>query len=279
MPTTKQRREAARRRLERQIQRRQEAAAKRRRRNVITASFLSVVVVLGAVWLVWANVSDSGSSKKAAAASASATPTATASTRAAKSTSGPCKYTETAATIANKNAKDVGLPADPKPTPTTGTAQFALSTNLGAIDIQLDRVNAPCTVQSFTYLASKKFFDGTKCHRLVTSGIYVLQCGDPSGSGSGGPTYQIKDENLKKASYTRGTVAMANSGANTNGSQFFIIYKDSTKLPKSYTVIGKVTSGLDLVDKVAKAGSTNSNGTGDGAPKEAVTIKTGRITG
>ena len=277
MPTTKQRRDAARRRLERQIQRRQEAAAKRRRRNVITASFLSVVVVLGAVWLVWANASGSDSSKKASAASA--TPTATASARAPKSTSGPCKYAETATTLANKNVKDVGLPADPKPTPATGTAQFALTTNLGAIDIQLDRAKAPCTVQSFAYLAGKKFFDGTKCHRLVTTTIYVLQCGDPSGTGNGGPTYQIKDENLKTASYTRGVVAMANGGANTDGSQFFIIYKDSTKLPKSYTVIGKVTTGLDIVDEVAKAGSNNSNATGDGAPKKAVTIKTASITG
>jgi peptidyl-prolyl cis-trans isomerase B (cyclophilin B) len=280
VPTSKQRRETARRRLERQLQRRHEMAARRRRRNLILASALGVVLVIGAVVLIVAKTGGNG--KPAAASSSSATPTPTPSPtptpkRPAKSTSGPCKYAETNSTLTNPNVKDVGLPPDPKATPNRGTVDFALTTNIGGITIQLDRASAPCTVQSFAYLAGKKFFDNTHCHRLTTTGIFVLQCGDPSGTGSGGPTYQIKDESLAKARYVRGVVAMANGGANTDGSQFFIIYKDSTSLPKSYTVIGKVTKGMDIIDRVAKAGSTNSNGSGDGAPKMAVTIKTARI--
>ncbi len=281
MPTSKQRRETARRRLERQLQRRQEQAARRRRRNLVLAAALGVVLVVGAVWLVIAKTGGTG--KPAAAASSSApastpaTPTPTPK-HPAKSTSGPCKYAETNATLTSPNVKDVGLPPDPKSTPSSGTANFALDTNDGAITIQLNRAAAPCTVQSFVYLAGKKFFDNTKCHRLTTANIFVLQCGDPSGTGGGGPTYQIKDENLAKAKYTRGMVAMANGGPNTNGSQFFILWKDSTSLPKSYTVIGKVAAGLDVVDRVAKAGSDNKNGSGDGAPRMSVIIKTARIT-
>jgi peptidyl-prolyl cis-trans isomerase B (cyclophilin B) len=279
VPTSKQRRETARRRLERQLQRRQELAARRRRRTLVAAAAFGVVLVVGAIWLIVAKVG--GDNKTTAAATASptttpASPTPTPS-RPPKTTSGPCKYAESNQTLVNPNAKDVGLPPDPKTTPKTGTVDFALNTSVGAITIQLDRAEAPCTAQSFVYLAGKKFFDGTKCHRLTTANIFVLQCGDPSGTGGGGPTYQVKDENLAKAKYTRGTVAMANGGPNTNSSQFFIIYKDSTSLPKSYTVIGKVTTGLDLVDKVAKAGSDNKNGAGDGAPKTPVNIKTARI--
>ena len=278
MPTSKQRRETARRRLERQLQRRQEQAARRRRRNLVIAAAFGVLLVVGGVWLVIAKV---GGNEKPAAASSSS-PTATPSPTPTpkhppKMTSGACKYAESNSTLTNPNVKDVGLPPDPKTTPHTGAVNFALTTSAGAITIQLDRAGAPCTVQSFVYLAGKKFFDNTKCHRLTTSNIFVLQCGDPSGTGSGGPSYQIKDENLARAKYTRGMVAMANGGPNTNGSQFFIIWKDSTSLPKSYTVIGKVTAGLDVIDKVAKAGSDNKNGSGDGAPKLPVTIKTARI--
>ncbi len=138
----------------------------------------------------------------------------------------------------------------------------------------LDGAAAPCNVQSIAYLATKGYYDNTPCHRLVTSGIYVLQCGDPTGTGSGGPGYTAKDENLTNADYSQvGTIAMANSGADTNGSQFFIICKDSsTGLQKTYTVIGKVTAGMDIVQKVAAAGEDDSNGTGDGKPKLAITF-------
>ncbi len=128
------------------------------------------------------------------------------------------------------------------------------------------------------YLAAQKFFNDTPCHRLTTtSPLYVLQCGDPTGTGTGGPGYKFNDENLAGAKYTQGTVAMANGGANTNGSQFFIVYKNSTLAP-SYTPFGTVVKGLGIVQNVAKAGSDNSNGPGDGHPKEKVVINSITIT-
>ncbi|MFD0636922.1 peptidylprolyl isomerase [Catenulispora yoronensis] len=119
-------------------------------------------------------------------------------------------------------------------------------------------------------MAKKGYFDNTKCHRLTTQGIYVLQCGDPSATGSGGPGYQFQDENLTGATYPAGTIAMANAGPGTNGSQFFIVYKD-TQLPASYTPWGKITGGLDVVTKIAAGGE--DTGSGDGKPKLPADIK------
>lgn len=150
-----------------------------------------------------------------------------------------------------------------------------LKTNRGTITIELDGAKAPCTVASFRHLAGLKYFDGTPCHRLTTVGLHVLQCGDPSGTGMGGPTYKFADENLPHGAvppYPRGTVAMANAGPDTNGSQFFINYKDN-RIDPYYAVIGRVTSGLDVVDKVANAGAEAGNGAGDGAPKLSITIE------
>jgi peptidyl-prolyl cis-trans isomerase B (cyclophilin B) len=289
VPTTKQRRQTARRRLERQLERRAQVAKRRRARNQIAGAVAAVLVVVGGVWLVAAKT---GNDKTPAAAqpsvSSSASPGPTAAPvptatfaknkRAVAKTSGPCKYAETAETLASTYTKDVGLPPDPASTPKTGSPTFALTTSQGAITIKLDPAKSPCTVQSFTFLAGKKFFDGTHCHRLTTSDtLAVLQCGDPSGTGQGGPTYQIKDEGLKGATYKRGTVAMANGGANTNGSQFFLVYKDS-QLPASYTPIGTVTAGLDVLDKIGAGGTDNANGQGDGKPILGVTITTARIS-
>jgi peptidyl-prolyl cis-trans isomerase B (cyclophilin B) len=151
-------------------------------------------------------------------------------------------------------------------------------TNCGTIVVNLDGKNAPHTVNSFAFLAGKHYFDNTPCHRLTTSGIFVLQCGDPTGSGSGGPGYTIPDENLKGATYPAGTVAMANTGQpHTGGSQFFFVYAD-TPLPPQYTPFGHVTTGLDVLQAIAKAGSDDSNGSGDGAPKQAVTIESFTVT-
>jgi peptidyl-prolyl cis-trans isomerase B (cyclophilin B) len=127
-----------------------------------------------------------------------------------------------------------------------------------------------------SYLANKGYFDSSPCHRLTTQGIFVLQCGDPTASGSGGPAWQVPDENLPKGSgniYPAGTVAMANSGPNTNGSQFFIVYEDNSRLGANYTIWGKVIKGLDIVKTIAGLGSNNSNGPGDGAPNQAITIE------
>lgn len=147
-------------------------------------------------------------------------------------------------------------------------------TNRGTIVAQL-YATAPCTVNSFAFLASKSYFDGTKCHRLLNApGFTALQCGDPSATGSGGPGYAFADENLTGATYPRGTLAMANAGAGTNGSQFFFVFKDSQFSP-NYTPFGKVVSGLDVLDAIAAEGT--DNGQSDGAPKKTVTLSSVRI--
>ena len=150
--------------------------------------------------------------------------------------------------------------------PTNYTASIV--TNCGTITVTLDGKAAPHTVNSFVFLAGKHYFDNTKCHRLTTSGIFVLQCGDPTGTGTGGPGYQFRDENLSGATYPAGTVAMANAGPGTNGSQFFFVYAD-TPLPPNYTPFGTVTSGLDILKAIAAKGSTPP---GDGAPNQPVVI-------
>ncbi|MEU4820579.1 peptidylprolyl isomerase [Actinomadura sp. NPDC023710] len=167
------------------------------------------------------------------------------------------------------NVKEVGKP--PVALPATAPSRATVETGLGTLQISLDAGTAPCTVNSLAYLAAQKFYDRTSCHRLTTDpSLQVLQCGDPSGTGAGGPGYQFDDESLSSARYTRGAVAMANAGPNTNGSQFFILYGDTTSLPASYTVFGRVTSGMDIVDAVAKKGV--AGGGTDGAPKQKVAI-------
>jgi peptidyl-prolyl cis-trans isomerase B (cyclophilin B) len=201
--------------------------------------------------------------------------------------------------VANGSTTDTGVP--PRlTTKTTGTRDMAITLNSGEVDAQLDATAAPCATESFTFLAGRDFFNNTTCHRITTADIYVLQCGDPSGTGSGGASYQFDDENLPidyppastpSASpnssptgetpviYPAGTIAMANSGPNTNGSQFFIVYKDSPFTP-DYSVVGKVTKGLDVIQNIAKAGVAPINGTAqtDGKPANTVTIQSLAVT-
>jgi len=295
VPNSKQRRDTARRHLERQLVNRQKRDARRRQLNVV-ATVVGILVLIGVVAITVvalksgksnstaAGASDSTSASPSASASASSTaapePSRAAApikARAAKSTSGPCGYKEDAAKLTAGNLFDVGLPPDPKPTPTTDKVAV-FTTNQGVISVTLDAKNAPCNVQSIEYLISKKFYDNTPCPRSVNSGIFVVQCGDPTGTTAGGPTYSTKDENLAKASYTEGTLAMANSGANTNGSQFFFITKDSNgALGKSYTVIGHVTGGLNILQKVATGGDDGSNQAGGGKPNIPLYFKTVRL--
>ncbi len=196
-------------------------------------------------------------------------------------TSGPCKYTPTPDDPA---VRPVSLPPDPQHTPDRGYSVVTLFTNLGAIPLVLDKAQAPCTVQSFLHLTQKHFYDFTICHRLTTyPTLKVLQCGDPSGTGEGGPGYSYKDElptNLPPAPtdptgarkvYARGVLAMANAGPDTNGSQFFLVYGDSALRP-DYTIFGTVTHlGLHTLDRVAAGGVATDD---PGAPldgKPAIT--------
>jgi peptidyl-prolyl cis-trans isomerase B (cyclophilin B) len=164
---------------------------------------------------------------------------------------------------------------DPPPsTPdVSGKVAVTMTTSIGELDVTLDADKTPCTVSSFVSLAKQGFFDNTPCHRLTTVNIFVLQCGDPSGTGTGGPGYTIPDELSGKETYGPGTLAMANTGQpDTGGSQFFIVYKD-TPLPPSYTVFGQLdAAGVKLVQKMAKQGTDNAFGQGDGHPTVTVTL-------
>lgn len=290
MPTNEQRRATAKRKLERQLERR---AAKERKRRIYTivGSAVGAVVVIGAVVAtVIITNKDSGSQ------SASAATSTTAPTSAAPQTPSAPGQLPAFAAPANLGA-NCQYPASPekasKPNnpPRTGKvptepAQISASmaTNQGNIGLQLDNAKSPCTVNSFASLAQQGFFNDTPCHRLTTSdGLAVLQCGDPTGQGTGGPGYQFENEyptdqfqpddpKLREpVVYPRGTLAMANAGPGTNGSQFFLVYKDS-KLPPNYTVFGTIDqTGLATLDKIAAAGT--ADGGQDGKPKNDVQVK------
>jgi peptidyl-prolyl cis-trans isomerase B (cyclophilin B) len=151
--------------------------------------------------------------------------------------------------------------------------KFTLITNCGTIVIKTDGVKAPATLTALTALAKAKYFDGSLCHRLTTVGLFVLQCGDPSATGTGGPGFTFKDENLPTNvanNYPAGTVAMANSGPSTNGSQFFLVYANTTLSP-AYTIWGQITSGLSIIKAVAAAGV--KGGGGDGSPAQTFAIE------
>jgi peptidyl-prolyl cis-trans isomerase B (cyclophilin B) len=263
VPTNKQRRQAAQRRLQRQIERRAELARKRRRNLLVIAAVVAVVVVGGAAWFI-AGVGGGSGKSSAAASGTSAGSTVDGS-------DGTCDFT--AGTTENPNLKEVGTP--PAQVPTSGQVNLAMNTNFGTITLALDQAKAPCASASFVYLTQQKFFDGTPCHRETDSaGLKVLQCGDPSGTGSGGPTYQFPTQVTGSETYPRGTVAMANSGQGFDGSQFFLVYGDS-QLPASYTVVGTVDqAGLAVLDTIAANGNNGANGAGDGAPNQPVTITT-----
>ena len=251
-------RRLARERLARQEQRRAHQAHKVRVRAIATG----VVCVVAALGVGGYFLFGTGGSSSSAASDA--TPKATPKVTAVATS---CTYTKSGTA-----ARTVNLP--PSRPDSKATYQATIATNRGNIVIDLANAKATCTVNSFVSLAKQSYFNNTKCHRLTTSGIFVLQCGDPTGTGEGGPGYDFGNENLTGAKYTAGTVAMANTGqANSNGSQFFLVYKNSTTLPASYTPFGTIEQGLPVVQAIAKAGSNNANGTGDGAPKESVVIK------
>ncbi len=195
----------------------------------------------------------------------------TASTPAAPKLNAPGLHAQSAAA-----APDCGyhfaIPADRfKGIPVFNAAQAAqpydvrFFTTQGVITVRMLTSKAPCTTFSFRFLASKGYYNQTHCHRLTVQGIFVLQCGDPTGTGSGGPGYAFNDENLAGATYPAGTVAMANAGPNTNGSQFFFTWKDTTLAP-DYTPFGTVIGGMSVLQKIAAAGDDQQNGPGDGYP-------------
>ncbi len=165
--------------------------------------------------------------------------------------------------------------------------KFTFDTNCGVIEVSLN-AKAPITITSLAALIKGKYYDNSLCHRLTTQGLFVLQCGDPTLTGAGSPTgwKGYKDENLPKNvpnNYPAGTVAMANSGPGTNGSQVFFVF-ENTSLGPNYTIWGKITKGLDIVKYVAKQGAIaqDANGkivyTGDGFTAQPVEIKSAKVS-
>ncbi|WP_308168477.1 peptidylprolyl isomerase [Nonomuraea sp. NEAU-A123] len=270
---------------ERQLARRLERE-QRAKRMAIIGSTVGVIVVVGGIVAAVALLGG-GDSKTDAAATAQPSDTAVPSASAsATPAAGPKPYdakTGTCDYVADKSGgvvKDVGLPPKKvKLKPATKT--MTLNTNLGDIVVQLDNAKAPCTVNSLAYLAEKKFYDGSKCHRLGSAQFPMLQCGDPQAKadgkgesdGAGGPGYVMGEENLTGATYKRGVMAMAKTQApGTTGSQFFLVFGD-LDLTADYTPVGTITKGLDILDKVNKAGVIAPGQDGTGAPKETVVIK------
>jgi peptidyl-prolyl cis-trans isomerase B (cyclophilin B) len=259
VPTNKQRREAERRRLQRQLQRRQTRAESRRRVTILT----SVICVLAVVGIIVGFLLSANGNSKPAATPKPTVPATSKPPSSAAAASASCSFTKS-----GQAARPVKLP--PAQVPAKGTVRAVVTTNQGPMTFTLDRTNAPCATASFVSLAQQKYFDKTPCHRLTTSGLYVLQCGDPTGTGRGGPGYVFATEGSNQ-NYTRGVLAMANTGApDSNGSQFFIVYKKSM-LSGGYTVFGSVTSGMPVVDKVAAKGV--KGGGSDGAPALPVKIE------
>jgi peptidyl-prolyl cis-trans isomerase B (cyclophilin B) len=268
-------RQRARERHERQRGERRQRQQQLRQRLSIGAVVVLVLGLAAGLSLVFAGGSTpAAKSKPKATASASAS--ATSSAAAVAEPAHHCTYTTTGS----------GKPSMPTASPDYNASYTAtMNTNLGKIGISLLNSKATCTVNSFAHLAETNFFNNSQCWRVDngTGGIYMLQCGDPTATaksklscssstlGAGGPGYQFADENLTGATYPAGTVAMASGGANTNGSQFFLVFKNTT-LPASYTPFGKITSGLDILQNVAKAGTSCTIQAGGGVPKEKVII-------
>ena len=265
-------RQRARERHERQQEEHRQRQRQLRKRLSIGAVVVLVLGLAAGLALVFAGGSTpAAKSKPKATASASATSSASSVAEPAHH----CTYTTTGS----------GKPSMPTASPDYNASYTAtINTNLGKIGISLLNSKATCTVNSFAHLAETNFFNNTQCWRVSnSSGLYLLQCGDPTATaksklscssstlGVGGPGYQFADENLTGATYPAGTVAMANGAANTNGSQFFLVFKNTT-LPASYTPFGKITSGLDILQNVAKAGTSCTIQAGGGVPKEKVII-------
>jgi peptidyl-prolyl cis-trans isomerase B (cyclophilin B) len=280
MPSQKRERELARAKFERQQARRAEKAVKARRSQRIAAGIVVAgIVAAGVGWAIF-NVNNTDDSLIASetlppelsdliesdvdSAEANADPADGDPSLDICDPPGPAR------------PNDISFPDGPK-RESLDVTKISLATNCGDIVIELDPA-APQTIDSEVFLAESGFYDNTNCHRLTTDGIYVLQCGDPAGDGTGGPGYVVPDENLPTetaANYPAGTVAMANAGPGTSGSQFFIVYQDTT-LPSGYTIWGQIIEGLDIVRQVASMGV--EGGLTDGKPAQPVFINSATVS-
>ncbi|MCT7659638.1 peptidylprolyl isomerase [Mycobacterium deserti] len=283
MPTNEQRRATAKRKLERQLERRAERARKRRIYTIV-GSVAAALIVIGAVVATFVLTNRDSDGQTASASTTTSAPAAPGEPGQLPPFAAPaglgenCQYPKAAEASKPNNPPRAGkVPTEP------AQVSASMETTQGDIGLMLDNAKAPCTVNSFASLAQQGYFNDTPCHRLTTTpGLSVLQCGDPTGEGTGGPGYEFANEYPtnqfqpddprlnEPVLYPRGTLAMANAGPNTNGSQFFLVYKDS-QLPPGYTVFGTIDeTGLATLDKIGGAGV--AGGAGDGKPATDVKI-------
>ena len=289
-----QRRKDAMKKLERELSKR-ERAEKARPLGVVAATVVILAVIVGGIWFLTTRGGDEEDATAEAASSEATTDPAQPAPLEPTPVEGDVvpvsRETPLAGTVTCSYPAD-GQDADvtPPPTeniPTKGTVTVTLKTNKGAIPMTLDRSVSPCAVNAIEHLAKEGFYDDTVCHRITGGGLNVLQCGDPTGTGSGGPGFSFPDEWPVKDSkldpntplvYPEGSIAMANSGPDTNGSQFFLNWADG-QLPPAYTLLGTMTpEGLQTVKDIAAKGVTPQNGPNDGAPAEEVRIQTATVS-
>lgn len=286
----RQQREATRARIARELAERQEATRRRRQRQAMIGSAAALVLV--AVGVVWGFTALSGgddpgttpaagaSASPSASSPASPSPGASSSADPAAGPSAECEWPEQSGEM----VVDVGTP--PPDEPREGTQVMTVSTNHGDIEVTMDLAASPCIAASFSHLASQEFYDGSKCHRMFPG---IVQCGDPNArgegyretDGQGGPGYSFPDENLpvdENPPYPAGSVAMANSGPDTNGSQFFFIY-DDVQLAPNYAIVGEITSGMDILADIGAAGHDGAfePSPGGGHPSLEVIIESLRV--
>lgn len=254
--------------------------------GVVALSLISILAIVGSIWFF---ATRDGSKEDITAQEASASsaapstpelpdaPALTGKRAKALDETVTCEYSAEAGA---KAAKDVKTP-NGKDVSAEGTVNVTFTTNQGDIEMKLDRALAPCTVNAITDMVKQGYYNDTVCHRMTSGVLNVLQCGDPSGTGSGGPGFQYKNEyptdEVSQAelnnpvTYPKGSIAMANAGADTNGSQFFLNY-DTSMLAPNYTYFGNVTeAGMKTLDKIAAAGV--EGGASDGAPAQEVKIE------
>lgn len=267
-------REIARAKFERQQARRAERETKAKsRQRIIAIVVVAALVIAGGGWAVFSLI---GGNEDSATANQS-NDIDQAVTDLAEEVQAGAPIVDLCTEPVPVRADDVSFDAAPDPGSATAGA-LTLATNCGDIVIDLLADDAPATVASIAFLADTGFYNATACHRLTTAGIFVVQCGDPAGNGTGGPGYQIPDENLPaegEANYPAGTVAMANAGPGTSGSQFFLVYEDTT-LPSGYTIWGQITQGLDVIQAIAQAGT--ADGGGDGLPAQPLVIESATVS-
>jgi peptidyl-prolyl cis-trans isomerase B (cyclophilin B) len=217
------------------------------------------------------SASPTGSGIPSASPSVSASSGLTASGTSDPGATTNCEYVQTGVA-----ARPVQLPSATG-VPTSGIVTYVLTMTNGSVRLRLDRTRAPCTVHSFESLADQGFFTGTRCPRLVDKTFFILQCGDPTGTGTGGPGYAFASETDGTESYTKGVVAMANSGRNLNGSQFFLVWDDSTSLDREagYTIFGTMdAASIAVVASMAAEGEDGSDPRGGGRPNNPCQIVT-----